>query len=239
MKKRGHVWTQQERDAVSIRMKGNTISKGKTPSQYTRDLISKKLSGRKHSDIWNERIGIATRRRMEIPEERQAQGDRRRRKPWNSQSRQNMSKRVKGIPLSVEHRKNLSLATKGRPLTKEHRTNIIAGMAKSIGKQPKKNTKIEILVRNILLSWAISFEPQKHFRGIGIVDFFLPDFKIAIEADGIYWHGLPSAIEKDKRKDLALDQIGIRVLRLKEDIIKKDNAMCSQQIYETITRGII
>lgn len=51
-----------------------------------------------------------------------------------------------------------------------------------------KNTKIEILISNKLNQLDIEFIPQKHSGGF-IYDFFIPEYDIFIECDGIYWHG--------------------------------------------------
>lgn len=45
-------------------------------------------------------------------------------------------------------------------------------------------------------------------------DVYIPELKLAIEIDGGYWH--KDKFEKDKEKNLALAQIGIRVLRIRE-----------------------
>jgi hypothetical protein len=55
------------------------------------------------------------------------------------------------------------------------------------------------------------------------VDIFVPDRGVCIEADGWYWHTQKkSRLEKDKLKDLELEQLGYRVIRVPELQWRKD-----------------
>jgi very-short-patch-repair endonuclease len=58
------------------------------------------------------------------------------------------------------------------------------------------------------------------------IDLAIPSARIAIEADGRYWHALPKQIAADARKDAALTAAGWRVLRFGEDQINEDVASC-------------
>src|SRR4030065_802477 len=49
-----------------------------------------------------------------------------------------------------------------------------------------------------------------------IVDFFCNKLKLAVELDG-YTHGFEKVFERDKRKDKRLKELGIAVLRYKDD----------------------
>lgn len=51
-----------------------------------------------------------------------------------------------------------------------------------------KNTKIEILISNKLSELKIDFIPQKQSDGY-VYDFFVPEYGLFIECDGIFWHG--------------------------------------------------
>ncbi len=51
-----------------------------------------------------------------------------------------------------------------------------------------KNTKIELLISSKLTELKIDFIPQKRSEGY-IYDFFIPEYDLFIECDGIYWHG--------------------------------------------------
>jgi very-short-patch-repair endonuclease len=54
------------------------------------------------------------------------------------------------------------------------------------------------------------------------IDFYFPLTEIAIETDGSYWHSLPRAIERDKRKNTFLQDKNIVVFRWGEDEINKN-----------------
>lgn len=84
-------------------------------------------------------------------------------------------------------------------------------------------TIIERLVREELERQGIEFEQEKPM-GRFVIDFYLPQQKIAIEADGNYWHSFKKAKETAKRKNKCLDSRGIKVFRFKEDQIKQDVA---------------
>lgn len=48
----------------------------------------------------------------------------------------------------------------------------------------------------------------------------LPDHRIAVELDGVYWHGLPEMVDRDRRKDADLAARGWTVVRI--PILKND-----------------
>lgn len=79
-------------------------------------------------------------------------------------------------------------------------------------------TSIEIKVRQALESAGVEFI-QEHGVGHYSIDFYLPDHKVAIEADGDYWHSLPRNIASNVRRDAVLLRKGIRTVRLWESEI--------------------
>jgi G:T-mismatch repair DNA endonuclease (very short patch repair protein) len=52
------------------------------------------------------------------------------------------------------------------------------------------------------------------------IDMALPDHRIAVELDGVYWHGLPEMVDRDRRKDADLAARGWTVVRI--PILKND-----------------
>jgi len=54
--------------------------------------------------------------------------------------------------------------------------------------QHKKHTNIEIALKEVLKRINLNFSEQKYHDHF-YFDFFLPDYNIFIEADGVYWHG--------------------------------------------------
>lgn len=58
---------------------------------------------------------------------------------------------------------------------------------------------------------------QKEFDGIkGAVDIYLPDLNVVIQYDGKHWHKGKKAAEDER--DLKLNEIGTRTIRIKEDV---------------------
>lgn len=67
-------------------------------------------------------------------------------------------------------------------------------------------------------------EPFKQEMKIGrfYADFYLPERNLIIECDGEYWHRSEKAKTRDLKKDQFLLESGYKILRLQEDMIKKD-----------------
>ncbi len=78
-------------------------------------------------------------------------------------------------------------------------------------------TSIEKTVRQALTTLGISFEQEYHL-GRYVLDFYLPDRKIAIEADGTYWH--KGHEDRDSRRDARLSEQGITTIRLPQKTIQ-------------------
>lgn len=49
------------------------------------------------------------------------------------------------------------------------------------------------------------------------IDVYLPDYKIGIEYDGILYHSSMQAQKREKRKNDALNNVGVRLIRIKEN----------------------
>jgi very-short-patch-repair endonuclease len=54
----------------------------------------------------------------------------------------------------------------------------------------------------------------EHRVGRFSVDLALPLLNVAVELDGEYWHSLPKMIDRDRRKDEALQAAGWSVVRV-------------------------
>ena len=66
------------------------------------------------------------------------------------------------------------------------------------------------------------------------LDIFIPSLNLGIEYDGDYWHSLPDMIERDKKKDLACKEKGIKLIRIKEYNWVKDNENTKQKLKEIL-----
>lgn len=79
-------------------------------------------------------------------------------------------------------------------------------------------TGIEIATREALEQTGLQFSEQKQI-GRYIADFLIPSANLVIECDGEYWHSLPGAKAKDRRRDRYMRDRGYKVVRLTESDI--------------------
>lgn len=80
----------------------------------------------------------------------------------------------------------------------------------------KKDTSIEIIIRDWLFKNNIDFKLQHFIRfdnGYTLVDFFVKP-NICLYCDGDYWHSLPEVQERDIRQNESLSAMGYNVIRL-------------------------
>jgi very-short-patch-repair endonuclease len=80
-----------------------------------------------------------------------------------------------------------------------------------------------------LIKNGIVAVPQYPF-GPYTIDFAIPDYRIAIECDGDYWHSLPQSIARDKRKDKFINGKGWLVLRFTETRLTTDLSSCVREL---------
>lgn len=81
--------------------------------------------------------------------------------------------------------------------------------------------KYERMFGKYLIDHKVKFLHQAPFVVFGkiyFVDFYLPDLKIAIEIDGQY-HNLISQKEYDKERERDMEWIGIKTIRIKNEIV--------------------
>jgi DNA mismatch endonuclease (patch repair protein) len=92
----------------------------------------------------------------------------------------------------------------------------------------KRDTTIEIALQKALLDSGVSFVKQFPILGVTRADIALPEKRIAIFADGDYWHSKPEVASRDTFQTMMLSSNGWRVLRFSEREIRLniDNCMC-------------
>jgi len=78
-------------------------------------------------------------------------------------------------------------------------------------------TNLEKKAKKILDELGVNYIDQYSTRLGFIIDFAIPDKKIAIEVDGKYWH---KNKKKDRFRDWMLKRDGWRVIRIKENEIE-------------------
>lgn len=79
----------------------------------------------------------------------------------------------------------------------------------------RKSTTIEKILVSFLSDAGFTVRAQEPF-GLFKVDAYLPEYRLAFEADGSYWHAKPEVMERDKRKDAFLLERGVPVIRFTE-----------------------
>ena len=95
-------------------------------------------------------------------------------------------------------------------------------------------TSIECALIEGLDARGMKYEFQYPVHGYTI-DFAFPDEMLAVEADGVYWHGLDRVKEKDARKDRRLLDSGWDVLRFTGDEIRQSAQGCIDKIASRIS----
>lgn len=86
----------------------------------------------------------------------------------------------------------------------------------------------------VVESLGLRWEDEKQF-GRYNVDIFLPDYNVAVEVDGNYFHTLPGVPEKDKRRDKTLfEKYGIVTLRFWESDIYENHHKMEKKISKVV-----
>lgn len=156
----------------------------------------------------------------------------------------------KGQKFSKEHKNKLSEAHKGKIFSEEHKNKLsLAHLGKSWGKHSLetrnkmresnlanpnrvfRDTKIELAIEAELIKRNINYQKQVPLCKIAIVDFYLPEYRIVIQADGDYWHNLPDRKERDSQQDAVLTFNGFNVHRFWEHEINESVAKCINKIF--------
>lgn len=119
-------------------------------------------------------------------------------------------------------------------------------------KEKKSPTSIETILSNLLDELHINHHPQYPINGKFVVDEFIPDFNLIIEAFGGYWHGdsrrFPfeklsnlqiRSMKRDKSKLKYLTTCGYKILVLWEKDLKERPDWCELEILNIIENQFI
>lgn len=93
-----------------------------------------------------------------------------------------------------------------------------------------RETSIETLLYSELERRNVPFARQQVVDGLYQVDAIIMGARIVIECDGVYWHNLPGAPERDARKQRYLQSRGYIVLRFPEAAIRADVRECGERV---------
>lgn len=130
--------------------------------------------------------------------------------------------------ISKKQRRNMSLAAKGKPKPWAKKNILIARIAQ----QNTYSTSIEKKVYEELKRRGLLFEKQKLINGRFLVDAYIPNLNLIIEADGNYWHSREDIIKRDKAKNAYLTKCGFNLLRLTETEINQNVKIAIERIYQ-------
>jgi len=101
-----------------------------------------------------------------------------------------------------------------------------------------KDTSIELLIEAELVGRGINFQKQVPLCKIARVDFYLPEYRVVIQADGCYWHNCPihgrgdrkNCGERDAKQNAVLTFNGFNVYRFWEHEINESVEDCINRI---------
>ena len=98
-----------------------------------------------------------------------------------------------------------------------------------------RTSSLELALHEELRARGIAFEVE-HKIGRYAVDIAFPSVRLAVEADGAYWHGTPKQVAKDRVKDEYLAREGWRVARFSEAAIRESAAACVDTLMPMLAR---
>jgi len=183
------------------------INTGKKCSEKTKKLLSKKHSGKNNAFYGKHHTKESL---IKMSESHKNPSIETRRKM--SEARKNMSEKT---------RRNLS----------EAQTKYLSS-SRSKGKGKTYDTKIEIKMENLLKQLGVKYYKQYNVENVACVDFFLPDYDVAVQCDGDYWHSKKINKGRDIAQDTVLEFKGYKIYRFWEHEINKSAVDCINRVEE-------
>lgn len=123
----------------------------------------------------------------------------------------------RGLVRTVNEARVLGLATPleiERQLARSPGRHGRADLARALGGGNATRSELEDRFSSLIRATGLP-TPEVNARVGGYeVDFMWPDQRVIVETDGLAYHGHRAAIERDRRRDLDLEALGWRVLRL-------------------------
>ncbi|MDE1821029.1 MAG: DUF559 domain-containing protein [Euryarchaeota archaeon] len=120
----------------------------------------------------------------------------------------------------------------------------------AIGRRyPKRDAIPELTLRSLLEQMNVTFDDHVPIEGVCQPDYVVRAQKVALFADGKYWHCDPRfypdgpinstqrfVVAKDKRQDNELRAMGWSVIRFWETDLKKNPGDCMRRLREVLCR---
>lgn len=145
-----------------------------------------------------------------------------------------------GVVPSKETREKIGFYWRGKKRTEETKEKIRQSKVewhKFNSNRKFKETKIELKIEEELIKRGINYQKQVPLCKIAIVDFYLPEHRVVIQADGCYWHNCPlhgkgfiDKEDKDIKQNLVLTFNGFNVYRFWEHEINTSVEGCINKI---------
>jgi len=153
----------------------------------------------------------------------------------SEEMKRKVSLRFKGKKKTEEHKLKISQGHLGKKLSMATRQKLREATIKQLkeGRMPTKETSIELKLRKEMERKGIAFVEQKALEKICIADFYIPEQRIVIFADGTYWHSSKKVKCKDINQDIVLGFKGYKVHRFTEDEINKSPENCIKRLQLT------
>jgi very-short-patch-repair endonuclease len=203
----------ETRAKISASLRG----KKKAPmSKESRDKQAAALRGRPRPEEVNKKVSESLTGRK-LSEAHKAKL----RRPVSAETKEKLSQALRGrksYTATEVNRANMSRARRAwmASLTEDQRAQHAEQSAKNLRNPRYSNTGLERRAAEILEEHGIAYVPQKHF-GRFRVDFYLPQFSIALEVDGTYWHTRSERQAYDVNRDLEIaNRFGVEVVRVEE-----------------------
>jgi very-short-patch-repair endonuclease len=141
----------------------------------------------------------------------------------------------KRYPFSDKWKMNMSKSRKGKPKTEQHKENISNSMLKSdivkknclraqsfIKSPSKPQIKLFNMIKKEFNSAELNF-PLILDNGKGYsLDVVIPEYKIAIEYDGFYWH---KDRDKDLKRQRECEDYGFKFIRYQDNVPSEEKLM--------------
>jgi len=160
--------------------------------------------------------------------------------PLSDEWKKKISQSLKGRVFSEEHRKKIGIANTKRIYSEETKEKLREARLKR--RLPKKDTSIEVLLQNKLEKLDVIFETHLSVCKICQPDIVFPEQKIAIFADGDYWHSKDFDNGKrwnhDRKIDDVLTKNNWKIVRFWESEIKENINSCISQIIDILQNDV-
>lgn len=123
--------------------------------------------------------------------------------------------KIRGRIISQDTRNKISISNSTPENIEKFREIALKLRQQNKWKPSKCETKLFNILKNIFPDLVSSYRIHPY-----IVDMCLPEKKLVIEFDGIYWHNRPGAKEKDRLRQEYIESLGWFVIRFDDNDLR-------------------